>query len=515
MSAVRKPLVLLILDGFGYSEVSKHNAIANANAPGWQNVVENAPNTLIATSGLEVGLPEGQMGNSEVGHMTLGAGRVIYQNFTRINKAIVDGDFFTNPAYVKAVDQAIANDKAVHVFGLLSSGGVHSHEDHMLAAVKLAADRGAKKIYLHAFLDGRDTPPRSAEAPLAKADALFKELGVGRVASVIGRFYSLDRDNRWDRVEQAYNVMVDGKGLHTATSTAAALEAAYARDENDEFVGATTIVPEGEEVVRIEDGDSMLFMNFRPDRARQISRALIEPAFDGFERQRVVKLGDFVMTTEYASDIDASCAYPPEDVVNSFGEVLQKAGKKQLRIAETEKYAHVTFFFSGGQEALYEGEERILIPSPKVATYDLKPEMSAYELTEQLVETIENGEFDAIICNYANCDQVGHSGVYEAAVKAVEVVDECLSKVFAALEKVDGHALVTADHGNVEEMFDEESGQVHTQHTTLPVPFAYVGKESLSLESGGSLADVAPTMLALMGIEQPTEMTGKSLVKFK
>ena len=515
MSAVRKPLVLLILDGFGYSEVSKYNAIANAKAPVWQNIVENAPNTLIATSGLEVGLPEGQMGNSEVGHMTLGAGRVIYQNFTRINKAIADGDFFTNPAYTKAVDQAIANDKAVHVFGLLSSGGVHSHEDHLLAAVKLAADRGAKKIYLHAFLDGRDTPPRSAVEPLAKADALFKEIGTGRVASVIGRFYSLDRDNRWDRVEQAYDVMIDGKGLHTATSTKAALEAAYARDENDEFVGATAIVPEGEDAVRIEDGDSMIFMNFRPDRARQISRAIIEPDFDGFERKRVVKLGNFVMTTEYASDIDASCAYPPEDVINSFGEVLQKAGKKQLRIAETEKYAHVTFFFSGGQETLYEGEERILIPSPKVATYDLKPEMSAYELTEQLVDTIEKGDFDAIICNYANCDQVGHSGVYEAAIKAVETVDECLGKVFTALEKVDGHALVTADHGNVEEMFDEKSGQVHTQHTTLPVPFAYVGKESLSLNGGGSLADVAPTMLALMGIDKPVEMSGKSLVKFK
>lgn len=515
MSAVKKPLVLLILDGFGYSKESKHNAIANAHAPVWQNVVKNSPNTLIATSGLAVGLPEGQMGNSEVGHMTLGAGRVMYQNFTRINKAINDGDFFTNPAYTAAVDKAVSSDKAVHIFGLLSHGGVHSHEDHLIAALKLAAERGAKKLYLHAFLDGRDTPPRSAEAPLAKVEEAFKALGVGRTASVIGRFYALDRDNRWDRVEQAYNVMVDGQGLHTATSAQAALSAAYDRDENDEFVGATAIVPEGGSPVRMEDGDSVIFMNFRPDRARQITRALIEPEFDGFERQRVAQLADFVMTTEYADNIEAPCAFPPEDVKNSFGEVLQAQGKKQLRIAETEKYAHVTFFFSGGQEALYKGEERTLIPSPKVATYDLKPEMSAYELTEKLVDAIENGDHDAIICNYANCDQVGHSGVYEAAVKAVETVDECLGKVFEAIEKVGGHALVTADHGNVEEMFDEKSGQVHTQHTTLPVPFAYVGPVALELQSNGSLADVSPTMLALMGIEQPTEMTGKSLVVFK
>lgn len=515
MSDVKKPLVLLILDGFGYSEVNKYNAIANAKAPVWKGVCENSPNTLIATSGLEVGLPEGQMGNSEVGHMTLGAGRVIYQNFTRINKAISDGDFFTNSAYTNAVDKAIANDKAVHIFGLLSDGGVHSHEDHMLAALKLAAERGAKKLYLHAFLDGRDTPPRSAESALSKAQAALKELGVGRIASVVGRFFALDRDNRWDRVEQAYNVMVNGEGLHTATSAQEALAAAYARDENDEFVGATTIVGEGESPVRMEDGDSAIFMNFRPDRAREITHAIIDADFDGFERKRTVKLADYVMTTEYAATIDAPCAFPPEDVKNSFGEVLQNLGKKQLRIAETEKYAHVTFFFSGGQETLYDGEERILVPSPNVATYDLKPEMSAFEVTDKLIAAIESNQFDAIICNYANCDQVGHSGVYEAAVKAVETVDECMGRVFASLEKVGGHALVTADHGNVEEMFDEESNQVHTQHTTLPVPLAYVGPLALTLKSGGSLADIAPTMLALMALEQPAEMTGKSLADVK
>lgn len=512
---VKKPLVLLILDGFGYSEVSKYNAIANANAPVWKKVCASSPNTTIATSGLEVGLPEGQMGNSEVGHMTLGAGRVIYQNFTRINKAIKEGDFFTNKAYTDAVDSAIANDKAVHIFGLLSDGGVHSHEDHLLAALKLAAERGVKKLYLHAFLDGRDTPPRSAKSTLAKTEAAIKELGVGQIASVVGRFYALDRDNRWDRVEQAYDVMVNGQGKHTAHSAQQALDAAYERDENDEFVAATTIVAEGQSAVKMEDGDSAIFMNFRPDRAREITHAIIDEDFSGFERKRSVKLAHYVMTTEYSADIKTPCAFPPVAVINSLGEVLQNAGKKQLRIAETEKYAHVTFFFSGGQETLYEGEERILIPSPNVATYDLKPEMSAEEVTDKLVAAIESNTFDAIICNYANCDQVGHSGVYEAAIKAVETVDACMGRVFASLEKVGGHALVTADHGNVEEMFDEASNQVHTQHTTLPVPLAYVGPVALALKSGGSLADIAPTMLALMGIEQPKEMTGQTLATLK
>ncbi|WP_053980229.1 2,3-bisphosphoglycerate-independent phosphoglycerate mutase [Marinagarivorans algicola] len=513
--STKKPLVLLILDGFGYSEVSKYNAIANANTPVWNDVCATSPYTTIATSGLAVGLPEGQMGNSEVGHMTLGAGRVIYQNFTRINKAISDGDFFTNPAYTQAVDKAISNNKAVHIFGLLSDGGVHSHEDHLLAALKLAAERGAKKLYLHAFLDGRDTPPRSAKTALAKAEATFETLGVGRIASVIGRFYALDRDNRWDRVEQAYDVMVNGQAQHTALSAQQALDNAYARDENDEFVAATTIVPQGQSAVQMEDGDSAIFMNFRPDRAREITHAIIDADFKGFERKRTVQLADYVMTTEYAAEINTPCAFPPVPVINSLGEVLQNTGKKQLRIAETEKYAHVTFFFSGGQESLYEGEERILIPSPDVATYDLKPEMSAEEVTDKLIAAIESNTFDTIICNYANCDQVGHSGVYDAAIKAVETVDVCMGRIFASLQKVGGHALVTADHGNVEEMFDEQSNQVHTQHTTLPVPLAYVGPIALTLASGGSLADIAPTMLALMDIDQPAEMTGKNLAQLK
>lgn len=513
MTQVKSPLVLLILDGFGCSETAEHNAIRAANTPAWDKVWQSSPHTLIDTSGLAVGLPEGQMGNSEVGHMTLGSGRVVYQSFTRINKAIVDGDFFENPTYANAIDHASQEGKAVHVLGLLSQGGVHSHEDHLLAMMKMAAQRGAKKIYLHALLDGRDTPPRSAESSLRKAEAAIAELGVGKIASVCGRYFGMDRDKRWDRVQSAYDLIVDGKAQTTATSALEALHAAYERGENDEFVKATAIRAEGEPAITVEDGDSVIFMNFRPDRARQLTRAFTDPSFDGFAR-RVPALSDFVMTTEYAADIDASCAFPPEDMVNSFGEVLEKHKKTQLRIAETEKYAHVTFFFSGGQESLYEGEERILVPSPQVATYDLKPEMSAPEVTDRMVEAIESGKFDAIICNYANCDMVGHSGIFEAAVKAVEAVDICLGRVFAALEKTGGQALITADHGNVEQMFDDTVNQPHTQHTTLPVPLVYVGPKSVRLTEGGSLADVAPTMLALMGVEQPGEMTGRNLAQW-
>ncbi|WP_096087024.1 2,3-bisphosphoglycerate-independent phosphoglycerate mutase [Agaribacterium haliotis] len=513
MTEAKKPVALIILDGYGYTDVEKYNAIKNANAPVMKELMAKGPRTLIGTSGLSVGLPEGQMGNSEVGHMTLGAGRVVYQNYTRINKAIADGDFFTNEAYVKAVDSAVSADKAVHILGLLSSGGVHSHEDHILAMMELAAKRGAKKIYLHAMLDGRDVPPRSAEGPLSKASAKFEELGVGRIASIIGRFYALDRDNRWDRVEKSYNLMVDGEAEYTAKTAVEGLNAAYERDENDEFVAATAIVDGEGKVAKIEDGDSVIFMNFRPDRARQITRTLVNKDFDGFERKRVAELADFVMTTEYAADIKTSCAFPPENITNSFGEVLAKAGKTQLRIAETEKYAHVTFFFSGGQEELYDGEDRILVPSPKVETYDQQPEMSAPEVTEKLVEAIKSGKYDAIVCNYANCDQVGHTGVYDAAIKAVEAVDECLAKVFAALEEVGGEALVTADHGNVEEMYDEAAGQPHTQHTTFPVPLLYVGQRQLSLKDGGSLADIAPSLLTLLGMEQPAEMNGQSLIE--
>jgi len=453
------------------------------------------------------------MGNSEVGHMTLGAGRVVYQNFTRINKAIIDGDFFTNPVYCDAIDKAQSTGNAVHIMGLLSPGGVHSHEDHINAMLEMAAQRGAEKVYLHAFLDGRDCPPRSAKPSLEKTQALIEKLGVGKIASVCGRFYALDRDNRWDRVAEAYNLVTAGRADFSATDAVTALNDAYARDENDEFVHATTICAQGEAPITMEDGDAVIFMNFRPDRAREIAHALTNSDFDGFERAATPKLSTFVQTTEYQDNIDAPCAYPPIPLINSMGDYLAQQGKRQLRIAETEKYAHVTFFFSGGRESLYDLEERILVPSPNIATYDDQPEMSAPEVTEKLVEAIGSGKFDTIICNYANCDQVGHTGNFEASIKAVEAIDQSLAQVIAAAEKVGGEILITADHGNVEEMYDDANQQPHTQHTTLPVPLVYVGERSLSLDNNGSLADIAPTMLALMDLPQPVEMTGRSLIR--
>jgi len=513
MTATKKPIVLVVLDGYGYSEDTEHNAIYSANTPVWDRIWNNCPKSLIATSGMAVGLPEGQMGNSEVGHMTIGAGRVIYQSFTRVNKAIEDGEFDTNPAYTQAIDAAIKADKAVHILGLLSDGGVHSHQEHIFAMIALAAKRGAKKIYVHAFLDGRDTSPRSAKGSIEKAEASLKKAGAGRIASICGRYFAMDRDNRWDRVEQCYNAVVCGEGQYTTRSALEGLEEAYARDENDEFVKATVIAPEGEQPVTMEDGDVAIFMNFRPDRAREITRAIIEPQFDGFKRKKAVKLADFVMTTEYAADIKASCAFPPQALVNSFGDYIAQKGKTQLRIAETEKYAHVTFFFNGGNETEFDGEDRILVPSPDVATYDLKPEMSAPEVTDKLIAAIESGKYDAVICNYANGDMVGHSGIFEAAVKAVEAVDECLGRVLEAVEKAGGETLVTADHGNVEQMYDPASGQVSTQHSTLPVPLVYVGKREGKIAEGGSLADLAPTMLYLMDLPQPEEMTGRNLVE--
>lgn len=509
----KKPTILIVIDGFGYSDKTQYNAITAAKTPVWDKLWDTAPKTLIHTSGMAVGLPEGQMGNSEVGHMTLGAGRVVYQNFTRINKAIEDGSFDTNPVYLDAIDKAVTTDNAVHIMGLLSDGGVHSHEDHLFAMLRLAEKRGAKMIYLHAFLDGRDTPPRSAAESIEKAEAVLNETGVGRIASIVGRFYALDRDNRWDRVQAAYDLMVDGKSEFTANNALDGLKAAYERDENDEFVKATAILDDEGNAATVEDGDAVIFMNFRPDRAREISYAFVNEDFNDFPR-RHVKLSAFVQTTEYSADLKAPCAYPPQTLENSLGDYLAKHNKTQLRIAETEKYAHVTFFFSGGEEALFDGEDRILIPSPDVATYDQKPEMSAYEVTEKLVEAIDSQKYDAIICNYANCDQVGHTGVFDAAVSAVETVDRCLSDVLAAATRVGGHVLITADHGNVEEMFDEDTNQPMTQHTTLPVPIVYVGEHALSLENDGSLADIAPTMLALLEMPQPAEMTGKNLAKF-
>ncbi len=510
----KRPTVLIVLDGWGYREESKDNAIVNARTPVWDRLWSEAPHTLVSGSGLDVGLPAGQMGNSEVGHMSLGSGRVIYQNITRIDKAIEDGSFFDNPVYTGAVDKAIANDGAVHVLGLLSPGGVHSHEEQIFAALRLAAQRGAKRVYLHAFLDGRDTPPRSAAPSLEKADAVFAELGCGRTASICGRYYAMDRDNRWERVEPAYRLLTEGVGEYTAADSTSALREAYARDENDEFVKPTAIVPEGGEAAFIRDGDTVLFMNFRADRARQMSHALSDAAFDGFERKARPQLAAFVTTTEYASSIKAEVAFPTQALANGIGEYLANQHKTQLRIAETEKYAHVTFFFSGGRETEYEGEDRVLIPSPDVATYDLKPEMSAPEVTDKLVAAIRSGKYDFIACNYANGDMVGHTGVYEAAIKAVEALDECLGRVEEALLEVGGQALVTADHGNCEQMVDYDSGQNHTQHTTELVPLVYIGRHAVNLDpAGGILADIAPTLLGLMQLPQPAEMTGRDLAQ--
>jgi len=504
-------MVLVILDGYGYREDQQDNAIFNAKTPVMDALWAKRPHTLVDASGLEVGLPDRQMGNSEVGHVNLGAGRIVYQDLTRLDVEIKARTFFSNPALAGAVDNAVAQGKAVHIMGLLSAGGVHSHEDHILAMVELAAARGAEKIYLHAFLDGRDTPPRSAESSLKRVEEKFAELGKGRVATLIGRYYAMDRDNRWDRVEQAYDLMTQAKGEYQADTAVAGLQAAYARDENDEFVKATVIRAEGQADSAMQDGDALIFMNFRADRAREITRAFVNADFDGFARKKAVKLGEFVMLTQYAADINASCAYPPASLANTFGEWMAKNDKTQLRISETEKYAHVTFFFNGGVEEPFSGEDRILINSPKVATYDLQPEMSSAELTEKLVAAIKGGKYDTIICNYPNGDMVGHTGVFEAAVAAVETLDKCIAQVADAVESAGGQLLITADHGNAEQMRDPATGQAHTAHTNLPVPLIYVGGKSVKAVSGGKLSDIAPTMLSLMGMEIPQEMTGKPL----
>lgn len=509
MSQTRTPTALIILDGWGHGEKSEFNAIANANTPTWDALLETYPNALIKTSGNAVGLPEGQMGNSEVGHMNLGAGRIVYQNFTRINKDVADGEFFNNEVLCNAIDKAKATGGAVHLAGLLSPGGVHSHEQQIFAACEMAVKRGITKLYVHGILDGRDMPPRSAEPSITGLQAKLDELGTGSIATLTGRYYSMDRDNRWERIEPAYVAMTEAKAEFQAESGIAALEAAYARGENDEFVGATVIGEGG----KVEDGDSIIFMNFRPDRAREITRAFVEPEFSGFERNVTPKLADYVMLTEYASDIPASCAYPPAKLVNGIGEYVSDLGLTQLRIAETEKYAHVTFFFSGGREDLYPGEERILVPSPDVATYDLQPEMNAPELTDKLVAAIKSGKHDLIVCNYANGDMVGHTGVYSAAVKAAECIDECLKRITDAILEVNGECLITADHGNAEQMMNPETGGPLTSHTTGPVDLVYVHANNDGRTiNPGSLCDVSPTLLSIMNIEKPAEMSGASLI---
>jgi 2,3-bisphosphoglycerate-independent phosphoglycerate mutase len=497
----------MILDGWGYREESDNNAIALADTPCWDEMWKNDPHSLIETSGAAVGLPEGQMGNSEVGHMNIGAGRIVYQDFSRISKAVEDGSFSENPRLCAAIDAACENGGTVHIMGLLSPGGVHSHDDHFIATVQLAVQRGAHSIAVHGFLDGRDTPPRSAGGSISRMQELLDSIPQAGFGSLSGRYYAMDRDKRWDRVERAYDAIAMARSEWREASAMSALEQAYARGENDEFV-QPTVIGEGSGV---RDGDAVIFINFRADRAREITMAFIDDPFDGFDRRRI-QLADYVSMTEYMADSGASVAFPPSALPRLFGQELANSGLRQLRIAETEKYAHVTFFFNGGEESPFPNEERILIPSPKVATYDLKPEMSAPELTRRLVAAIRSGDFDVIICNVANPDMVGHTGSLEAAKQAVVAVDRCLAEVRSAIDEAGGEMLITADHGNIEMMMDPDSGQKHTAHTTNKVPFLYHGRPA-TMKGGGSLRDIAPTMLALLGLPQPAEMTGQPLLE--
>ena len=502
---MKKPLLLMILDGFGIAE-EKGNAIKSANTPNIDKIFSNNPITQIGASGMDVGLPGGQMGNSEVGHTNIGAGRVVYQELTRISKAIEDESFFENEAINNAIDKAIENGTSLHIMGLLSDGGVHSHKDHLYALLELAKRKGLEKVYIHAMLDGRDTPPTSAKEYLEECQNKIAEIGVGKIATIMGRYYSMDRDNRFERVEKAYSAMVYGIGLR-CYNPIEAVEKSYASKVTDEFV-VPTICTLG---AKIKPNDSVIFFNFRPDRAREITRSLVDPKFSGFKR----KLGffplNYVCMTQYDETLpNVSVAFKPQTLKNTFGEYISNKGLTQLRIAETEKYAHVTFFFNGGIEESYPGEDRVLIHSPKVATYDLQPEMSAYEVTDNLVQRIESGKYDVIILNYANCDMVGHTGVFEAAVKAVEAVDTCIGRVIEAMEKVGGITLITADHGNADKMV-AENGSPFTAHTTNPVPFCVVGYDCV-LNKGGRLCDIAPTMLQILDLPKPEEMDGQSLI---
>ena len=501
------PTLLLILDGFGYREDPDFNAIAHARKPNWDGLWRDYPHTLINASELSVGLPHAQMGNSEVGHLNIGAGRVVFQELSRVEIAIQDGSFYTNPAFTQAIVLAKQNNRALHILGLLSPGGVHSQEDHILAMLEMADRAGLRKIFIHAFLDGRDTPPRSAEASLRRLQDKCTTLGVGRIASIVGRYYAMDRDNRWERVQQAYDLLTQGKAAYRAPDALAGLQHAYTRSESDEFVKATVIG----EPVAMQEGDVAAFMNFRADRARQLTRALTDPAFNSFHRDRFPKLASFVTLSSYGADFPLPAAYTPTAIHNCFGEYISNLGLQQLRIAETEKYAHVTYFLNGGKEQPYPGEDRILVPSPKVATYDLKPEMSALEVTDKLEAAIRSKKYQSIICNYANCDMVGHSGNMEAAVKAVEVLDGCIGRVVQAMLQCGGEVLITADHGNAEQMMDHTTHQAHTAHTLNPVPFLYIGRKA-QIAAGGALQDVAPTLLTMMGLPQPAEMTGTSLI---
>jgi 2,3-bisphosphoglycerate-independent phosphoglycerate mutase len=508
------PVVLLILDGFGCREDAPDNAITRADTPRWRELLATCPHATIDASELRVGLPEGQMGNSEVGHLNIGAGRVVYQDFTRIDVAIRDGQFARNAVLGDAVDSARAGNATLHVLGLLSPGGVHSHERQLGAMVEMAASAGVARVAVHAFLDGRDTPPRSAGASLDFMEGVCARFPNARIASLCGRYYAMDRDKRWERVAPAYELIVDGAAAHVAATARAGLEAAYARGESDEFVQATAIADAQGATSRMQDGDVAVFMNFRADRARDLTRALTDPAFDGFPRPRVPRLARFVCLTNYGDELKRlPVAFAPQILSNSFGEYLAHRHLRQLRIAETEKYAHVTYFFNGGSEAVYPGEDRILVPSPKVATYDLQPEMSAGEVTDRLVEAIGSRHYDAIVSNYANADMVGHTGNFAAARRAIETLDACIGRVVDAARAHGTEVVITSDHGNAERMHDDTTGQAHTAHTLNLVPCVYVGRPATMI-AGGALQDVAPTLLAIMGLPKPGEMTGHSLVRF-
>ncbi len=502
---MKKPLILCILDGFGIAE-AEGNAIYAANTPNLDKLFSENPTTAIGASGMDVGLPDGQMGNSEVGHTNIGAGRIVYQELTRITKSIKDGDFFENEALCGAINNALKNNSALHLMGLLSDGGVHSHNTHLYAIVELAKKMGLEKVYVHAFLDGRDVPPSSGRDFVAACDEKLREIGVGKIATVMGRYYAMDRDNRWERVVKAYDAMVLRQGVECCCAVKA-VEDSYAEGVTDEFVVPAVI--EGGEAIKAND--SVVFYNFRPDRAREITRTFVDETFDGFERKNGFYPLTYVCMTQYDATMpNVQVAFKPQSLVNTFGEYISKQGLTQLRIAETEKYAHVTFFFNGGVEKQYDLEDRILVASPKVATYDLQPEMSAYEVCDKCCEAIESGKYDVIILNFANCDMVGHTGVFEAAVKAVEAVDTCMGKVAASIEKMGGVTLITADHGNADRMVDTD-GSPFTAHTTNPVKFCVAGYPC-ELREGGVLADIAPTMLKILNLPQPEEMSGKSII---
>ncbi len=508
---MKKPLLLCIMDGFGINPEKKGNAVDMANTPNLDKLFKNYPNTQLQASGMAVGLPDGQMGNSEVGHTNIGAGRIVYQELTRITKSIADGDFFENEALLAAIENCKKNDSSFHIMGLLSDGGVHSHNTHIYGIVELAKRAGLEKVYVHCFLDGRDVPPSSGKDFVAELAQKLEEIGTGKIATVMGRYYAMDRDNRWDRVEKAYNAMVKGEGVSVPCGVCAVADS-YAADVTDEFVIPAVVTENGEAVGKISENDSVVFANFRPDRAREITRTIVDPEFCGFEREFFKTY--FVCMTQYDKTMpNVDVAFKPQVLTNTLGEYLSIKGKKQLRIAETEKYAHVTFFFNGGVEKVSEGEDRALINSPKVATYDLQPEMSAYEVTDKLMEELDNKDLDVIILNYANCDMVGHTGIIDCAVKAVETVDSCVGRVAEKILSMGGAMLITADHGNADQMVDHETKGPFTAHTTFPVPFIVVGCGDVKLRDDGVLADIAPTMLKILELEQPSEMTGKSIIE--